>query len=62
MENKSDNEGHIWVKLFCSVNGHRLEIKQGEAICQGIVLPFAIFNNEEKEFQVRNGGFGSTSR
>ena len=58
----SDNEGHIWVKLFCPVNGHTLEIKQGEAICQGIILPFETFTNEDTDFQVRNGGFGSTSR
>lgn len=62
MENKSDNEGHIWVKLFCPVNGHTLQIKQGEAICQGIILPFGTFTNEDTDFQVRNGGFGSTSK
>lgn len=62
----SDNEGHIWVKLdypeLSRVEQKPLVIKKGEAICQGIILPFAVFKNEEKDFQIRNGGFGSTSR
>lgn len=63
---KSDNEGHIWIKMdypiLSNVNQKPLEVKQGDAICQGILLPFAKFNNEEPVTKIRNGGFGSTSK
>lgn len=62
----STNEGHIWVKLdypeLSKVEQKPLQIEKGEAICQGIILPYATFNNEDKDFQIRDGGFGSTSR
>lgn len=57
----SDNEGHIFVKLR-NEGDEDLTIKQGEAMCQFIFLPFLLtdgdsFDNGEE----RNGGFGSTS-
>lgn len=61
----SDNEGHIWIKLdypvLLNCEQKPMVIKQGEAICQGIILPFGKFIDEDTDFQVRNGGFGSTS-
>lgn len=60
----ADNEGHIFVKLVNeSVLGWRKEFKvnQGDAMCQGIFLPFGITENDEAEGQ-RTGGFGSTDK
>lgn len=56
-----DNEGHIWVKLYNdSPEGKTLVVRQGDAICQGIILPYFITENDRSE-NVRSGGFGSTS-
>ena len=58
----SDNEGHIWVKLYNdSPEGKELCINQGDAICQGIIQQF--FKTEDDNTDgVRNGGFGSTGK
>lgn len=58
----SDNEGHIFIKLVNdSIIGmaQPIEIKKGDAFCQGIFLPFGITEDDEVT-KVRNGGFGST--
>lgn len=58
----SDNEGHIFVKLVNdSVLSKTLEIKQGEAFCQGIFIPFGV-TYDDNATDIRNGGFGSTSK
>ena len=60
----SDNEGHIFIKLVNdSVLGATkpIEIKTGDAFCQGIFVPFGITVDDEVNV-IRNGGFGSTSR
>lgn len=55
------NEGHIWVKLYNdSPTGETLTIKKGEAICQGIIMPYFKVDNDISEVE-RIGGFGSTS-
>lgn len=60
----SDNEGHIW--LMMTYNGHpnksgqgTLTINRGDAIAQGIFLPFGITIDDQATGK-RNGGFGST--
>ena len=60
----SDNEGHIWVKLFfpkCENVVEAITIKKGNAVCQGIILPYAITEDDDAD-GIRNGGFGSTSK
>ena len=58
----SDNEGHIWVKLFNdSPDGKMITIKQGEAFCQGIITQF-FTTDDDDVCEIRNGGFGSTDR
>nr|CAI9751353.1 dUTPase [uncultured phage]CAI9752239.1 dUTPase [uncultured phage] len=64
----SSNEGHIWVKLrypgyydydnACSL----LTIKKGEAMFQGIILPYYKVDDDNTVEEVRNGGFGSTTK
>lgn len=55
----SDNEGHIFVK-FTNEGEKVLTVKQGEAFCQGIFLPYGITEDDHVEAS-RNGGFGSTN-
>lgn len=57
----SDNEGHIWCKFYNdSPDGKTIEIKEGEAMCQGVIQQF--FKTEDDNTDgVRNGGWGSTT-
>lgn len=58
----SDNEGHIFVKLTNdSKTDKTVEVKTGQGICQGIFLPFGITIDDEVN-EIRNGGFGSTTK
>ena len=58
----SKNEGHIFCKITNdSKEGKTLELKEGEAFCQGIFVPFGITKDDETD-GVRDGGFGSTDR
>ena len=58
----SDNEGHIWAKFYNdSPDGKTIVIKQGEAMCQGIIQQY--FKTEDDVADgVRFGGFGSTTK
>ncbi len=58
----SDNEGHIFIKITNdSREGKTLTIHQGDAFAQGVFLEYGITVDDDVT-QVRNGGFGSTSR
>ena len=58
----SDNEGHIWAKLRNEGTKEML-IKQGEAFCQGIFMPFLLVDGDSYDNgETRNGGFGSTTK
>ena len=58
----SDNEGHIMVKLVNDgVMGKALSAGGGDAICQGVLLPFGIAEGDDVS-AVRNGGFGSSGK
>lgn len=59
----SDNEGHMWIKIDYPIlndNKKPMVIKQGDAICQGIILQYFKVDDDEAD-GIRNGGFGSTS-
>ena len=60
----SDNEGHIFFKLTNETNsGKLLKIKKGEGFAQGIFVEYGItIDDDEYEKEVRNGGFGSTTK
>lgn len=59
--NNDNNEGHIWVKLYNdSPDGETLSITAGDAICQGIIMPYFTVEGDNVD-DVRTGGFGSTS-
>ena len=56
----SKNEGHIFCKITNdSKEDKTLVLKEGEAFCQGIFVPFGITTDDETD-GVRDGGFGST--
>ena len=58
----SDNEGHIFIKLTNDSNeGKVLEVAEGMGFAQGIFLQFGI-TEEDEVTEVRNGGFGSTTK
>lgn len=57
----SDNEGHIFIKLYNdSPEGKILFVEQGEAFAQGIIQQYFLIENDDAR-GVRNGGFGSTT-
>lgn len=59
---QSDNEGHIFVKLR-NEGKESMVIKQGEAMCQFIFMPFLLVDGDNFDNgDERNGGFGSTGR
>ena len=58
----SDNEGHIFAKITNDSNeGKTVELKQGTGFMQGIFVEYGITVDDEAT-EVRNGGFGSTTK
>lgn len=58
----SDNEGHIFVKLTNDTNeGKKVSVAQGTGMVQGIFMQYGI-TIDDKVTDVRNGGFGSTTK
>ena len=59
---KSDNEGHILIKLVNdSALAKEINLAPGTAFCQGIFLPYGITEDDDTTTE-RNGGFGSTDK
>lgn len=56
------NYGHIQIKL--TNDGDKvLHVNQGDAVCQGIFLPYGVTEDDEQyDKQERVGGFGSTGK
>ena len=58
----SDNEGHIFAKLTNDgKEGKEVELKEGTGFMQGIFVEYGITVDDDVE-EVRNGGFGSTTK
>lgn len=58
----SDNEGHIFAKLTNdSKEGKTVKVALGEGFMQGIFIEYGITVDDDVT-DVRNGGFGSTTR
>lgn len=58
----SDNEGHIFAKITNDSNEDKtVMLKQGEAFMQGIFVEYGI-TFDDCTTEIRNGGFGSTSK
>ena len=58
----SDNEGHIFIKITNDSNeGKTLSVKCGDGFAQGIFVEYGITVDDEAS-EIRNGGFGSTTK
>ena len=58
----SDNEGDIFVNLRSDIPGNPpVDIHVGQAVCQGVILPFGTTDDDETT-EKRNGGLGSTGK
>lgn len=60
--NNKNNEGHIFIKLVNdSELANLIDIKTGDAFCQGIFTPYGITYDDDVATE-RVGGIGSTSK
>lgn len=57
--NNPDNEGEIFLQIY-NLSPFNIQIKKGEAIGQGIILPYAVTEDDIAAGD-RVGGFGSTN-
>ncbi|MEG0549447.1 MAG: dUTP diphosphatase [Coprobacillus sp.] len=58
----SDNEGHIFIKITNDSNENKtVEVNEGEGFAQGIFMQYGIVEDDDVT-DVRNGGFGSTTK
>jgi dUTP pyrophosphatase len=57
--NNPDNEGEIFLQIY-NLSPFNIQIKEGEAIGQGIILPYSITEDDVSTGE-RTGGFGSTN-
>lgn len=58
----SENEGHIFIKLTNDSNENKtLEVKKGQGIVQGIFMIYGVTEDDDVT-EIRNGGFGSTTK
>ena len=57
--NNPDNEGEIFFQIY-NLSPFNIQIKKGEAIGQGIILPYTV-TEDDVAGGARVGGFGSTN-
>lgn len=58
----SDNQGHIMIKITNnSLENKTVDVKYGQAFAQGIFLEYGITEDDDAT-DIRNGGFGSTTK
>ena len=58
----SDNEGHIFMKITNDSNeGKTVEVPAGTGFAQGIFMQYGVTIDDDAT-EVRNGGFGSTTK
>lgn len=57
--NNNSNDGHIMFQIY-NLSPFNIQIKKGEIIGQGILLPYKTVEDDIPG-GVRTGGFGSTS-
>ena len=58
----SDNEGHIFIKMTNDTNENKtVEVLAGQGVAQGIFMQYGIVEDDDAS-EIRNGGFGSTTK
>lgn len=58
--NNVKNEGHIYFAIQNEGKENWI-VKKGDSFAQAIFLEYLIIDNEEQNFRMREGGFGSTN-
>ena len=58
---EGNNEGHIMVKLYNPMDSS-FEVKDGDAIVQGVITEYHTCDDEEEIAEKRTGGMGSTDK
>ena len=58
---EGNNEGHIMLKLYNPMNAS-FEVKDGDAIVQGVITEYHTCDDEEEIVEKRTGGMGSTDK
>lgn len=58
--NNPDNEGHIYFQII-NLLPFDIVIKKGECFGQGILIPYAMTEDDNTSNVIRSGGFGSTT-
>lgn len=58
--NNKDNEGHILISVKNNSTS-TVVLDEGDRIAQGIFIKYLTVVEEEKNVNIRNGGFGSTN-
>ena len=58
---EGNNEGHIMLKLYNPMNAS-FEVKDGDAIVQGVITEYHTCDDEEEVVEKRTGGMGSTDK
>lgn len=58
--NNKDNEGHILISVRNNSTS-TVVLDEGDRIAQGIFIKYLTVTEEEKNDNIRNGGFGSTN-
>lgn len=58
---RSDNEGHIFIKVRNESTDRGLSLEAGDGFCQGIFVKYGITDDDDTT-ETRNGGFGSTDK
>lgn len=56
----SDNEGHIFIKMT-NEGDKKVEVHEGDGFVQGVFVQYGI-TVDDNATEVRNGGFGSTTK
>ena len=57
--NNKSNEGHLFI---CLQNQGKEDfiVQRGQAICQGIFVPYFVTDDDKEPSIIRQGGYGST--
>ena len=58
---EGNNEGHIMLKLYNPMNSY-MQVKDGDAIVQGVITEYHTCDDEEEIVEKRTGGMGSTDK
>ena len=59
--NNSNNEGHMWIRIQNEGDKDYI-VKKGDGMIQGIFMKYLKTDDDIESDEIRNGGFGSTTK